>query len=438
APLTLVCLKLLFSWFFILNPIRLLFFHPLSKLAGPKTWAVTRWSVSRAIISGKSHDIILDLHKKYGPMVRIAPDDLAFQSISAWTDIGGHRRNGLAEMRKQPVFNETFKDNLLGVGPREDHSRMRRILSRGFAASTLQRQEPFLNSYVDKLISELSKRCDDGKALISIETWYSFIAFDIIVPKGLSKRVKDNEQLNDAKIQRRRAVGTERPDFMTAMIGNGENGESLSEAEITSNCPALMLGGAETISSSLSGTTYYLATNPLALVKAVNEVRSAFPREEQITLPATGQLKYLNAVLTESLRMFPPFSGASPRVVPSGGATIAGQFIPENTVVGIWHWSMSRSPRYFLHPDEFHPERWLDDPRFKNDQKQAYQPFAVGPRNCIGMNLAYAELRLVIARVLWNFDLQLDECCSNWVDDCPEYFGWEKVPLLVRLAPVQR
>lgn len=110
----------------------------------------------------------------------------------------------------------------------------------------------------------------------------------------------------------------------------------------------------------------------------------------------------------------------------------------QQTTVGIWHWSMVRSQEFFLHADEFHPERWLDDPRFKNDQKQASQPFAVGPRNCIGLNLAHAELRIIMARILWNFDLKLDESCSNWVDDLVEYFGWEKTPLWVRLSPREK
>ena len=117
---------------------------------------------------------------------------------------------------------------------------------------------------------------------------------------------------------------------MTAMLGDDEKGHFLSDVEITSNCTALILGGAETISSALCGVTYYLATNPNTMAKAVEEVRSAFSREEDINLKVTGQLRYLNAAITEALRMFPPFSGVSPRQVPAGGATIAGDFIPEN------------------------------------------------------------------------------------------------------------
>ena len=140
--------------------------------------------------------------------------------------------------------------------------------------------------------------------------------------------MRENQELTDTKIAKRRALGANRADYMTAMIGNDEKGQSLLEVEITSNYTALILGGAETISSALSGTTYYLATNPIAMKHAVDEIRSAFSQAEDITLPTTGQLKYLNAVITESLRMFPPFVGASPRVVPAEGATIAGCFIP--------------------------------------------------------------------------------------------------------------
>lgn len=152
-------------------------------------------------------------------------------------------------------------------------------------------------------------------------------------PKGLGRRLQENQQLTDTKIAKRRALGATRPDFMSAMLGDDEKGGVLSDAEITSNCTALILGGAETISSALSSTTYYLTANPDTLTKAVAEVRSSFRREEDITLTGTGNLPYLNAVITESMRMFPPFAGVSPRQVPVGGATIAGEFIPENVCV---------------------------------------------------------------------------------------------------------
>lgn len=53
---------------------------------------------------------------------------------------------------------------------------------------------------------------------------------------------------------------------------------------------------------------------------------------------------------------------------------------------------------------EFSPERWMGDPRFANDNFKARQPFSVGPANCIGKNLAYAEMRLLLANLVWHFD----------------------------------
>lgn len=114
------------------------------------------------------------------------------------------------------------------------------------------------------------------------------------------------------------------------MLGDDDKNVGLSDTEITSNCTALILGGSETISSALSSATYYLATNPRTMEIATAEIRSAFSQEDEITLTATGQLRYLNAVITEAMRMFPPFAGASPRQVPPGGAEIAGKFISGN------------------------------------------------------------------------------------------------------------
>lgn len=78
------------------------------------------------------------------------------------------------------------------------------------------------------------------------------------------------------------------------------------------------------------------------------------------------------------------------------------------------------SPRNFYDPAKFHPERWLsestDDPSspFYNDNRAVFQPFGTGPRGCIGRNLAYKEMWLILARVLWNFDIELCEESGHW------------------------
>lgn len=92
----------------------------------------------------------------------------------------------------------------------------------------------------------------------------------------------------------------------------------------------------------------------------------------------------------------------------------------------------------FYAPDKFMPERWLEDARddlsspFYNDNRDILQPFSVGPRNCIGRELAYSESRVILARVLWSFDLKFHEKSGEW-DKQRSYLLWEKPPLICKL-----
>ena len=82
------------------------------------------------------------------------------------------------------------------------------------------------------------------------------------------------------------------------------------------------------------------------------------------------------------------------------------------------------------------PERWLADAdvRFANDKRDAVNPFSFGPRNCLGKALAYAELYSIMARVVYNFDMELDPKSSNWLDQRASIF-WEKGPLWLKMTP---
>ena len=111
--------------------------------------------------------------------------------------------------------------------------------------------------------------------------------------------------------------------------------------------------------------------------------------------------------------------------------------------VSVSQYAAYRLKANFHRPDDFIPERWLEghDPVFSRDAKAVVQPFSIGPRNCIGMNLAYAEMRLILAKVLWNFDLSLDEVKMKQQDGIGDWFDqrvfilWEKKPLWVKLTP---
>jgi cytochrome P450 len=80
----------------------------------------------------------------------------------------------------------------------------------------------------------------------------------------------------------------------------------------------------------LSGVTYMLLTHPEALAKVTEEVRTTFKSSEEITLTSVSSLTYMLACLNESLRAYPPVPFGMPRQVPKGGATISGEFVPED------------------------------------------------------------------------------------------------------------
>ncbi|KAM5468464.1 hypothetical protein MferCBS49748_003511 [Microsporum ferrugineum] len=226
-------------------------------------------------------------------------------------------------------------------------------------------------------------------------------------------------------------------DFMSYILAHNDRGD-FTDAELTSNASTLLLAGSETTATALSGATFYLLRNPSIYQRLVQEIRSSFKEEKDITISELDNLPYLIAVLTETLRTYPPVPAIMARTIPKGGKSVCGYWIPENTVVSISQLAAYHSERNFLRAEEFIPERWLNDPQFKDDSREIFQPFSIGPRNCIGQGMAKGEMRLVFARILWNFDLELSSESTNWTRNQSIYGLWRKEPLMVKLKPVVR
>jgi cytochrome P450 len=167
---------------------------------------------------------------------------------------------------------------------------------------------------------------------------------------------------------------------------NDEKGMTPKEIDVASQ--TFIIAGSETTATLLSGATFLLLSNPPALQKLTQEIRSSFRDEQAITFQNVAQLRYLNAVLEESLRLYPPVPTSIPRIIPEPGQIVCGAFVPANYSVGVHQWATYRTERNFRDANSFIPERWLndedDDARFVHDDKKALQPFSMGPRNCLG------------------------------------------------------
>jgi len=254
-----------------------------------------------------------------------------------------------------------------------------------------------------------------------------------LIPKAVMQKFKDHDALSAQKMDRRLATKTDRPDFVYYLLrGKGE--QELNLDEMHSNSTLLILGGSETTATALSGTIYHLCRHPDKLKKLVTEIRSSVNSEGELTLRKLAGMEYLNAVLEESMRIYPPVAGYLPRVAPKEGALVAGHWVPPGTQVSVTGWAITHSPDNFKDPDLFVPERWLGDHGiYASDKREASQPFSVGPRNCIGKNLAWAELRSILGKLLWNFDIEVCEESRNWVNQ-KTFILWEKPPLYVQLT----
>lgn len=204
------------------------------------------------------------------------------------------------------------------------------------------------------------------------------------------------------RVDRRLAREPDRPDLWTRILeksrgmeegkAGGGRGEGMTLQEHYSNASVFMIAGTETTATALSGVTYYLLRNPSAMEKLKKEIRTSFSSFADLHLEKLAQQKYLMAVLTEGLRIYPPVPIALPRIVPAGGAVIGGYFVPKGTAVGVHHYAQYMSEQHFRTPRTFHPERWLggeEGRAFAGDHLDALEPFSVGPRNCLGKSKSF-------------------------------------------------
>lgn len=196
----------------------------------------------------------------------------------------------------------------------------------------------------------------------------------------------------------------------------------------------MIIAGSETSATLLSGAVYYLLKNREWLAKVQEELRTTFNKESEMTFASLSQLKIINAVIMETFRMYPPAPTTLPRLTTEEGAMVCGTFIPPKCSVGIAQYPAYRSSRNFNNPDTYAPQRFLDDPEYKDDKRSIIQPFSVGPRNCIGQNLAWSEIRTILARLIWNFDMELLDECKGW-EDQKVFILWDKPSIMVRLKP---
>jgi benzoate 4-monooxygenase len=183
---------------------------------------------------------------------------------------------------------------------------------------------------------------------------------------------------------------------------------NLEAGDILAECSVLMNAGTETTTAAFTNSLYLIYKHPQVLAKVREEIEAVCGTEEVASYETLSQLPYLRACIEESLRVRPPSSFGLPREVPAGGRMIAGQWVDGGVTVSVPTYSLLRDEEAFEQPEQFMPERWLTDNKEKRDRMmKSHLPFSVGPRACIGRNIAYYEQFLVISTLVRWFDFDM-------------------------------
>ncbi|XP_017770257.1 PREDICTED: cytochrome P450 9e2-like [Nicrophorus vespilloides] len=200
------------------------------------------------------------------------------------------------------------------------------------------------------------------------------------------------------------------------MEARQKDGISISDLEITSQCLAFFLAGFESTSSMMCFTCYELALNPDIQERVRNEIESVHRKYGKLTYEAMKELKYLDMVLNETIRMWPIAFLLDRLCVKE--YTIEPKFPDEEAVhlkpgdvicfpVGGLH----HDAKYFPNPSKFDPERFSDSNK-GSIHPYTYLPFGVGPRSCIGYRFAMMMAKLMFFKLLSTFEIVVTEKTS--------------------------
>jgi cytochrome P450 len=235
----------------------------------------------------------------------------------------------------------------------------------------------------------------------------------------IGKAVKTIRKVSGELIKHKRAqiARGEKPalDILSVAMESG----GFSDDDLVNQLMTFLAAGHETTASAMSWAAYLLCKHPETQTRLRAELHSEIPNlldpSSQITSADIDRLPYLNAVLNETMRVFPPV----PLTLREAACdtTIQGSFVPRGTTVVICPWAINTST-HLWGPDarEFNPDRWLGQGKANTggaESNYAITTFLHGPRSCIGKDFAKAEFACLVASLVGRFEMAFED--PNWV-----------------------
>lgn len=223
--------------------------------------------------------------------------------------------------------------------------------------------------------------------------------------RRLTAAIGEIEQVLSRIIRERRATTGQRPDDMLTMLidARDEDGRPMSDRRLRDETMTLYIAGHETTGNTLTWAHTLLARHPEAHERMTAEV-DEIVGDRTPGMEDYGRLKYTEAVVKETLRLYPPAWLLPVKAVTD--VEVAGHTVPAGTSVWMSQWATHRDGRWFPAPTAFRPERFLGDAA-ATIPPYAWFPFGGGPHVCLGSRFALVEAVLVLATIARRYRLAL-------------------------------
>ncbi|OWM82917.1 hypothetical protein CDL15_Pgr005317 [Punica granatum] len=214
-------------------------------------------------------------------------------------------------------------------------------------------------------------------------------------------------------IERRKGEEEEADDFMEVLLKSLPESDDMfygheRERVIKATVLILIMTGSESTALTMTWAVALLLNNPSTLIHAQEELDRVVGRDRWVQESDIESLKYLQAIVKETLRLYPPAPLTGLREAMED-CHIGGYRVPKGTRVLVNIWKLQRDPAIWSDPDGFRPERFLKEHKNVEVRGQSFEyiPFSSGRRSCPGATFGLQVVHLMLARMLQGFDMTI-------------------------------
>ena len=244
----------------------------------------------------------------------------------------------------------------------------------------------------------------DDRIVADGENPFSFLAEEFSRDINLVVKFRALRKFILEIIESRRGQAADGFDFLSVyMAAVDKAGEPFTDRELLDEVMTLIIAGFETSAGTLNWAWYLLATHPDVAERVIDEVQGVFSEDAEVTSERLNELVYLEQVINEAMRLYPPGWVFSRRALED---TDIGDFdVPEGTDLFFSPYILHRTEEFWSQPEVFDPDRFGTD-RYDADQESAFIPFSLGPRRCIGEYFAMLEMKINLALLVPRFEMR--------------------------------